>query len=149
MRTSKIIVAIYFLMAFAGTSCSNDDDKKQEQLISYESLHQEAKTFIDSYFSNFTINKIRTKSHDSDEYYKVYFAERLEIEFSIDGIWTEVDGNHTAIPTAFINSTILDYLNTNYPSNPVESIDREWYGFKIKLLNGTKLRFDQQGNFLR
>jgi len=148
MRTIKVISAIWLLVAFVGISCSNEDDnKKQEQLISFEELHQEAKTFIDEHFSNFTVNRIKTKSHSTDEYYKVYFSERLEIEFDVNGNWTEIDGNHTAIPTSFINPTILDYLNTNYPSIQIESIDKKWYGFKVKLFNRTKLRFDQQGNF--
>jgi len=148
MKASKIITAICFLIAFAGTSCSNNDnDKEQEQLISPQELHQEAKTFIEEHFSDFTIHKVRTKLHSTDEYYKVYFVERMEIEFNVNGVWTEVDGNNSAIPTSFINSAILDYLTTNYPSVPIESIDRKWYGFKVKLLNRTKLRFDQQGGF--
>jgi len=148
MKSSKIISAICFLIAIAGTSCSsNDDNKKQESIILYEELHQDAKTFINEHFNDFTISKIKTKPHKTNEYYKVYFAERLKIEFNIDGVWVEVDGNHYSIPTSFINSSIMDYINTNYPSVQVESIDKKWYGFKVKLLNLTELNFDQQGNF--
>jgi len=148
MKSIKIISAICFFISLMETSCSNNDDnKKQEPLISYEELHKDAKTFISEHFNDFIISKIKTKPHNTNEYYKVYFTEPLKIEFNIDGVWVEVDGNHYPIPTSFIKPTIMDYLNTNYPSVQVESIDKKWYGFKVKLLNRTELKFDQEGNF--
>jgi len=154
MKKVLLILSSIVILAFVWVSCTKYEDKsskkhKSEQLISYEELHSEARAFIKDHFSNYTIDKIRVKPHDSKEYYKVYFSGcSLKIEFNRNGEWQEVDGKHSPIPTSFILTEILNYITSNYPNVAIESIDKKWNGFKVELLNDVELRFDTTGKFL-
>jgi len=152
MYPSKIISFFIIAVAFIGVSCSKHNENKlnkKDQFITYEELHPDARTFISDHFSAYSVDKIKVKPRDADEYYKVYFSGcRLKIEFNRNGEWQEVDGKHASIPTSFIIPEILDYVSSNYPSIALESIDRKRYGYKVELLNDVELRFNAQGTFL-
>jgi len=152
MKAVRLVSIFSLVLAFVMLACAKHDGKtyKKEQLISYEELHPDARAFITDHFSSYTIDRIKVKPRESNEYYKVYFSGcSLKIEFNRNGEWTEVDGKHTAIPTTFILPAIMDYLNANYPYTGVESIDKKRNGFKVELLNGLDIRFNHQGAFLK
>ena len=80
--------------------------------------------------------------------YKVKFKEGTEIEFDSDGNWTEVDGNRTAIPTGFIQKSILTYVKEKFPKTQIIKIKKGYLGRQeIKLSNGLELEFNSKGKF--
>lgn len=81
--------------------------------------------------------------------YEVFLTNGVDIEFDKSGTWTEVDGNHNEIPKALIPETISSYISRNYALNKISAIERESYGFQIKLNNGVELIFDRKGSFKR
>ncbi|WP_430613214.1 PepSY-like domain-containing protein [Flavobacterium sp. JP2137] len=148
MKNLVLSVAAVCLLSFTGVSCSSDDNNTTETTIPTSDLPTPTKSFLDTYYLDATIIRIKMNIRSVDEYYEVYLSNGTEIDFDQAGNWTEVDGNHQAIPTGFIHPSIVSYVATNYPTTAIESIDKKAYGFDVDLLNNSELRFDLQGNFL-
>ncbi len=148
MKNLVLSTATLILLSLSGVSCSSDDNNSTEMLIPASDLPAPSKTFLEAYFVDVAVVRVERDIHSVTEYYEVHLADGSQIDFDQAGNWTEVDGNHKAIPTGFIHPTIVSYVATNYPTTVIESIDKQIYGFDVDLLNQVELRFDYQGNFL-
>lgn len=136
-------------LSFTGISCSSDDNNNSsESIIQYAELSTDCKTFVETYFSGYEIQKIEKDTRSIDEYYEIYLVGGIQIDLNQSCQWTEVDGENQAIPTGFINTNIVNYVTTNYPTTAIESIEKKTYGFDVDLVNDTELRFDTEGTFL-
>lgn len=109
-----------------------------------------SRQFITKYFGNTEIAHIVIeKNMFRVTGYEVFLTNGVDVEFDRSGTWTEVDGNHNEIPKALIPDEISNYISRNYALNKIASIERESYGFQIKLNNGIELIFDRRGKFKR
>ena len=81
----------------------------------------------------------------------MHLSNQIEVDFNINGEWTEVDGaDGVAIPTTYILPQILAYVEDNYPQDALNSIEKKSNGFDVDLLRqDVELVFDQQGTFVR
>lgn len=148
MKNLFLSTVAILTLAFTGISCSSDDNNSGETIIGYSELSADCKTFVETYFSEYEILRVEKDIHSVDEYYEVKFVGGMQIDLNQSCEWTEVDGNNQPIPTGFVNTSIVEYVTTNYPTTSIESIDKKSYGFDVDLLNNTELRFDSEGNFL-
>ncbi|HNQ26728.1 MAG TPA: PepSY-like domain-containing protein [Aquaticitalea sp.] len=149
MKKLVLATTAILVLAFTGVSCSSDDDDNaSETIIDYSELSVECTTFVETYFNGYEVLRVEKGPYSVDEYYEITFVGGTQIDLNASCEWTEVDGNDQAIPTGFINTSIVEYVSTNYPTTAIESIDKKTYGFDVDLVDGTELRFDSEGNFL-
>ncbi len=148
MKNLFLSTIAILVLAFMGTSCSSDDNNPSKSAILYTELSTECKTFVEDYFYLYEVFTVEKDVNSVIEYYEIKLIGGTEIDLNQSCQWTSVDGNNQPIPTGFINTSIVEYVATNYPTTVIESIEKETYGFDVDLLNNTELRFDSEGNFL-
>ncbi len=81
--------------------------------------------------------------------YEVVLSNGAEIEFNKDGEWKEVDCGHQAVPQGFVLAPIRTYIQKNHKNKSIVKIDKESNDYDVELNDGTELKFDRAGNFLR
>ncbi len=120
----------------------------QKTTITQKELPQTAQHFINKNFSGQKVTSVvKEVKYKMKTEYDVYFDNRMEIEFDGDGNWTEVDGKKSPIPTGFINSSIVNYVKQNFPTEKIIQIEKKRSKYEIELGNGIELIFDLNGNF--
>ena len=145
----KLILTFTALLAFAiiVVSCDKDDDHQ----VPATSLPASASTFLNT-FKDVTIRKVekQTPTATNKTAYSVELANGIEVDFDQEGDWKEVESdNDTAIPTGFISSTIVSYVDTNYRTAQISAIDKVTAGFEVELTNDVDLLFDPSGQFVK
>lgn len=79
-------------------------------------------------------------------------ASSIEIEFDINGLWTDVEAENGEIPYETIESLlhfpakIVEYIKANRLR--VEEIERKSYGFKVETTDNKKFYFDKMGKLI-
>lgn len=142
---STAIKFLPVLFLFAAMSAN-----AQETVITKNQLPQAAQQFISNNFPKNIVDFVIADKEIISTDYKVKFKEGTEIEFDSDGNWTEVDGNRTVIPTAFIQKSILTYVKEKFPNTQIEKIEKGRFGKQeVKLSNGLELEFNSEGKFKR
>ena len=150
----KRVIALAFtaVLSFTALSCSDDDnDKTNDTIIESAQLPQAARDFIATHFPDVTYTRVEKESRPDDDgsIYDVHLSNGFEIDFDVDGNWTDIDGNKQAIPTAIIPVPITNYVTANYAGTTVNTIEIESYGYDVELSNGIDLVFDVSGGFVR
>lgn len=112
-------------------------------------LPQEAQSFLEKYFKDAKIQKVKKESQIGEKGYEVELANGTEIEFTNSGQWREVDGHSNAIPTGYILPGILNYVKEKYPQQKITHIDVGHKDIDVDLSNNTDLNFTQDGKFLK
>ncbi|MEN5233072.1 PepSY-like domain-containing protein [Sphingobacterium faecium] len=146
----KLILTFTALLAFAiiVVSCDKDDDHQ----VPATSLPTSASTFLNTFFKDVTIRKVekQTPTVTNKTAYSVELANGIEVDFDQEGNWKEVESdNDTAIPTGFISSTIVSYVDTNHKTAQISAIDKVTAGFEVELTNDIDLLFDPSGQFVK
>jgi preprotein translocase subunit YajC len=105
-------------------------------------------TFVSTYFSQTEILSIKAE----DDEYEVELADGTEISFNLNFEWTHIDCEESsiygAVPTELVPEQITSYVNTNFPNQQIEQIEREHYGWEIELKNGQEIKFDTNFNVI-
>ena len=105
-------------------------------------------TFVSTYFSQTEILSIKAE----DDEYEVELADGTEISFNLNFEWTHIDCEessiYNAVPTELVPEQITTYVNTNFPNQQIEQIEREHYGWEIELKNGQEIKFDTNFNII-
>lgn len=139
---SILFIALFAVLTW---SCSDDDDTP----VPPSDLPTAADTFISTYFSGDKIVRVEREGEHSGAEYDVIFASGYEVEFNAQGAWIDVDAPMgMTIPSGIAPLGIESYIATNYPTQGINEISVEYYGYEVELLNGIELMFDQQGNFI-
>ena len=141
----KMLILKFFfvLIVFTSTSYANDI------FISASELPQEAQTFLSVHFANNPVHLVEKDKNLFSSDYEVSFINGTEIEFDSKGIWKKIDGNGNKIPDSVISPIILNYVSTNYYQQHIDKIEKERWGYDIKLNNRLELEFDLNGKFLK
>lgn len=121
----------------------------QKTNISYESLPNDAKDFININFPSVTPAVVLKDTETFDVEYEVRFNDGMKIEFSEDGEWKEVKNDINCLTFGFLPENIGKYLENNHYGLCVKEIKRELKGFKIELANDVEIIFDKNGKFKR
>ena len=135
-------------LIFSTSACNSDDSDSREVIIEVAELPEQSRNFLETNFNGFQVNRATKDVSSFDEYYEIFVNNGITIDFNRIGEWTEVDGNGLSIPTSFIDEEIVSYINTNYPTFPIESIDKKPYGYEVDLINNTELRFNTSGKLI-
>ncbi|MDR1341396.1 MAG: PepSY-like domain-containing protein [Prevotellaceae bacterium] len=144
----KGIARLTMFFALLSTFCSCE----KEEMITETELPATSREFIRSHFPNVEISLIIRETEPFSSDYTVYLTNGFEIDFTKSGDWDDVDGKYTAIPEsilALLPQGIPEYVkNTPHDCHIVE-VNKEHYGYEIELSNGTELKFNSKGEFIR
>ncbi|MBK5720278.1 PepSY-like domain-containing protein [Dysgonomonas sp. Marseille-P4677] len=104
-----------------------------------------SQTFLITHFTGVDVAMVK-KDNDS---YDVTLANSLEIDFTLQGEWKDIDANKATIPTSvlvLLPQSINDYIQANHASRKVESMEKKVSTYEIDLSGNVDLVFDLQGN---
>ncbi|MBR5081292.1 MAG: PepSY-like domain-containing protein [Bacteroidales bacterium] len=146
MKKLSIIAAIAAL-AFLGTACTKNDPNGGNN-----SNFPEINTFVETYFSRTSIQKIET---DNDEI-EVKLADKTEIDFYLNYDWKKIDCEDSRVygivPAELVPTQITDYVTANYPNNHIDKIEKKQTarsnGWEIELDNDIEINFDNEFNVI-
>lgn len=111
-------------------------------------LPAKSKEFLKRHFQGIQISHIKVEQDLlKTDSYDVILTNGVNVEFSGSGNWKEIEGKNTAVPAEIIPATIRQYVQSNYPGKTIISIEKDRREYDIKLDNGIKIDFDQNGNF--
>ena len=122
--------------------------KADDVMVPVNQLPATVKTFV---AQNFKGKSIAYASLDRDfggGKYEVRLNDGTEVDFDRRGNWDKVDCNYTPVPAALIPAPIAKYVKANYNGTKVVKIDKEHYGYEIKLNNGMELKFNKGGQLI-
>lgn len=147
----KMFLIALAAMSLMSAACNDDDNNGTDAIIEAGELPQAARTFVETHFPGVTYTRVEKQSRpDSDgSIYDVHLSNGFEIDFTAEGAWTDIDGNHQAVPAAIIPAGISQYVAANYASQTVTTIEIENHGYDVELSNDIDLVFNTNGEFVR
>ena len=140
----KKLMFMTCLVLFALTACADDDLP-----IRTNQLPRTAQQFLAQHFRGVEVAYAKQDDEGFDKSYEVVFVDGNKVEFRRNGEWKEVDCSYGKVPDGIVPRAILDYVRRNHAGQQIRKIDRERYGYEIKLTSGLELKFDRNGRFLR
>lgn len=137
------IGALFMVLFFA--SC------EKEEMIDAEGLPTASTTFLGEHFAGITVSNVKKEKEGlNGTEYTAYLQNGVQVKFDKNGNWEDVEApNGQALPTSFIPAKIVEYVQTNYPSEGINSIDKERNRYDVELTNGLDLEFNSSGEFVK
>lgn len=113
-------------------------------------LPQAARTLLDKQFKA-DVSLIKTdKTLGRVTEYEVILTDGTEVTFDRAGNWREVEVSRgREVPKYFTPDALRNYVKKNHSSARIETVERKGSGYEVELSDGTDLRFDASGTFLR
>ena len=102
------------------------------------------KKFLNENFANVKCSYVKLERDFLERSYEVMLADGTKIEFTGKGLWEEVDSRYGEVPEVIIPEPIRHYINENYSGSKVLRIERNRYGFEVKLSNKLELTFSKE-----
>lgn len=115
-----------------------------DMVVPANQLPAAAQNFLSTHFKGVGIGLVE---RDMDSF-DVKLTDGTEVDFNINGEWTQVDGKYKPIPTGFIPSAVLSKVQATQPNFSIMKVDREYGGYKFKFNNRMKVYVDNNGNIL-
>jgi hypothetical protein len=109
----KSVIKIWIVatvMFFSLTSC------EREKIISSSDLPSEITSYISTHFPNNVIIQVVLERDGLTKTYDILLSESISLEFNRKKEIIDIDGV-TQLPNSVIPEKILQYVNTNYPTN--------------------------------
>ena len=139
----KKILLILVAVFSAGVFVAIADNEK---IIDKSQLPKAAQQFIDSHFAVADLLYAKEDSYILFSSYEVMLSGGVKLEFSNKGNWEEVNCRESAVPAAIIPQPIKDYIVKNYAGENIVVIEKNLYGYEVKLSNRLELKFDRKFN---
>lgn len=138
---------LILLVAVIGTASGYARDIISRNI---KDLPPSAQTVInDNFKSKVSLIKIDKGVMGVSEY-EVILNDGSEITFDKNGNWKDVEmPANKQVPDFFVMKTIKDYVNRNNKGQKIVGIEKDRSTYEVQLSNGTELKFDRSGNFLR
>ena len=134
-----ILVAVFSVGVFVAIA-------DNEKIIDKSQLPKAAQQFIDSHFAVADLLYAKEDSYILFSSYEVMLSGGVKLEFSNKGNWEEVNCRESAVPAAIIPQPIKDYIVKNYAGENIVVIEKNLYGYEVKLSNRLELKFDRKFN---
>ena len=123
--------------------------RDSHRIITFEELPAKAQEFVNAYFSDHSVSFVRMETEITKTEYTVRFTNGMEIEFTGNGDWDEVESHHECLPTGYLLNEILDFLNRNHPDCCLHEVKKKRHKIEAELSNGLEIIFNKNGEFLR
>ncbi|MDR0427204.1 MAG: PepSY-like domain-containing protein [Dysgonamonadaceae bacterium] len=141
----KFVLLLTVIGMFSLQSASADDVVTRD----IERLPQAAKNFIQKHFPNEKVSYMKIDKELLSTTYEVTFISGIELEFTKDGEWKEIDCKHTAVPAGAVPTKISEYVKTNFPGTFIKQIEKKKRRYEVELSNKLDLEFDMNENFIK
>lgn len=151
MRRFIFNLFIFNIVLIGGflSSCSENDDNETETTITVNDLPSESQSFLNKYYRGIEITKIEKEVDGDIEVFEVYLENGHQVVFNSEGEWQQVEAPfEETIPTGFILSEIMEYLDENFSGYGINEINRTGYGYKVQLVTELNLMFNDLGQYL-
>lgn len=140
-KVSVILAAVLITASTAfATACSYHDN--DERPITFEQLPIEAQNFVKQYFANGEISYVILDNGILFDDYSVIFANGDKLDFDNNGLWTDVECRHNAVPSEIVPREISDYVKKHSPSAKIVEIKRDRNEWEVKLSGGVEFKFN-------
>lgn len=126
-----MLVASIFMVARA-------DDRP----IRFEQLPQPAKDFVRKHFNEADVILVTMDKEIFSTTYDVKLQNGISIDFNKAGQWTEIDGDHVALPASVIPGKIAAFVNSKHAGFTIEKISRKFKVYEVELNNDLDLIFN-------
>lgn len=83
-----------------------------------------------------------------DKSYEVMFTNGNKVEFTKDGVWSEVSCKTGMVPAAIVPSEIKQFVSEGYPDAKIVSIEKNKEHYEVNLSNGWEIKFDFNFNVI-
>ena len=147
---TKYNIKFYFLISIlyiVSSSFIFFDDERNIQFIPYEYVPENARNFIEEYFSAYEVHNSAYSSGN----YIVTFKGGSSIHFSQKGEWKNIIGNRKIIQIStaekFIDSKIMNIIKNKYTN--INNIYKRSKGYEFKVDNAYYIYIDYDGNILK
>lgn len=134
-----------------GEFLTNDVNSIHQGAVNTADLPEAARNFISSNLASETylyIAKLNIPVYGT--IYNAYLTNDYKVKFDKDGLFKEIDRDDKAIASSILSAVLPEkavaYLNTNFASVGVETVEKKSDRYEVELLNDLDLEFDLQGN---
>jgi|GEM_PF-1128103 len=151
------IMAMLFSVALVFVTSCSDDDKDEvnpDNLLTLNELPGAARLFVQNHFEESDVELILHSTSEGTEGYNVS-VKGYKIDFDKNGSWEKIEAKDKgALPAnimALIPTSILGYVEQNYPSRGMNEIKKKDYGYKVKLAgtSDVELKFNFDGTIIK
>jgi len=145
MKKILFFVALFVVSAMFA-SC------EKEEVIPFSKLPSKSQVFVNTHFPDVEVTTVIRDKDGFEKDYTVYLANGFKIDFERNGNWDEIDGFINPLPQSILDllpAGIVAYVTANFPNNTIVAVDRERFGYEIRL-SGTRLelKFNHNGGFI-
>lgn len=140
MKNSITILTILFSLLCL-TSCD------KETILPEQDIPSEIKSYVSNNFSSCSISKATKEKREKNDTYEITLSCGCKLEFNKEKNITDIDCT-SKLPDSVVPSSILTYVNSNYPNNYVIGWEIEGNNQNVDINNGSTLVFNLQGDFL-
>ena len=125
---------------FSVLSCSLFAD----WVVDPATLPAKAKSFISANFADAQIFKVKR----DDGRFDVKLSNGVEIDFTPDGEWLQIESSYNAIPMGVLPNAIVSSIKKTYPEATVIEVKKRYGNYKIKLNNFMELYMSSNGQIV-
>lgn len=112
------------------------------QIIELGKLPQKAQQFIKQHFPKAKVLYVKYDNEIIEKSYEVAM-EGANVEFDGKGEWDNVECKKGAVPDAIVPQQIRSYVSSKYEGTKIKEIDRDKWGYEVKISNGLEIKFDK------
>tara|TARA_B100001105_G_C22064647_1_gene303864 strand:+ start:131 stop:565 length:435 start_codon:yes stop_codon:yes gene_type:complete len=111
-------------------------------------LPEPALDFLKKHFTVHTVSQIHTGKINGRDYH-VTLSNGITVQFDSNGNWKGINGNYHALPETVLPKEVASHIAGNFNSQIVIHAVKKSWGYKVALMNGTTLEYNNSGKFLR
>lgn len=141
MKKTLLTLATFF--AFTAAALASD-----YRPITLDQLPAAAKSTLTVHFKNIPTTFIGAEPEMIGLEYKVLLENGTEIEFDKKGQWKEIESK-VGVPETIVPALINQFVAQNHKTDKVVRIDREKWGYEVKLASGIEVEFDKNFKFIK
>ncbi len=119
----------------------------RDRPVRYDQLPAKARQTIETHFPGTTLSYATFDNDPFEQHYEVVLTNGIKIDFRKNGEWRTIDCERSAVPTALLPASVLDFVRSHHPNNQVVEIDRDGREMDVQLNNGMDLKFTPSGRF--
>lgn len=139
MKNLSIIFSLFALMTFSITNA-------QKRYLSGTDIPKEIRSYVTNNFPDAEIRKVKEEREPLKTEYEVKLTPKAELEFDGEFNITEIESK-SGIPANTLPEKIKSYLTENHQGVKAKEWKLKSGGQKVKLVDGTKLYFDENGTY--
>ena len=117
--------------------------------IQVDRMPKAAQQFIRNHFAEQSVAMAKMELDFMSKSYDVIFTNGDKVEFDKKGRWTNIDCEHSVVPSGVVPQSIKEYVQKQYPSAKIKKIElTDRKGFEVELSNDVDIEFDKRFNVI-